>query len=320
MSVSTVQTQVERDRPVVVTGGWGMLGKALRRELELQGYTRVHSPRRAELELLDAKATSAYFQRVQPAYVFHLASVVFGLLGNQRNQLKAVSENTMLNHNVLLAAAEAGVSKLFFAGTVASYPFPFPQLPLTEDMLWQGAPHRGEFGYAHAKRHALAYLEVLEKEAGMGFLYGLLTNLYGPDDRFDDENGHVIPSLIKKLDVAKAEGSDFPVWGDGSATRDFMYVDDAARAIVTAFEAGSGVMNICSGQSISIRDAVMALVHAAEFQGNVIWQTDKPVGVPVRSVSNATLRQLGFAPRFGIEQGMQRTWDWYQQNRETIRV
>lgn len=297
-----------------------MLGKALRQELATQGFTRVYTPRRSELELLNTKATSDYFSQLRPNYVFHLASVVFGLLGNQRNQLKAISENTILNHNVLLAAAEVGVSKLFFAGTVASYPFPFPRLPLTEDMLWQGSPHGGEFGYAHSKRHALAYLEVLGKEAGMEFLYGLLTNLYGPEDRFDDQNGHVIPSLIKKMDVAKAEGSDFSVWGDGAATRDFMYMEDAARAIVTAFEAGSGIANICTGQSVSIRQTVEALVAAAQFDGNVVWQLDKPVGVPVRSVSDSVLQSLGFKSRVGIEDGMRMTWKWFQQHRESIRV
>lgn len=297
-----------------------MLGKALRQELAIQGFTNVFTPRRSELELLDRESTSAYFRQVRPSYVFHLASVVFGLLGNQKNQLKAISENTILNHNVLLTAAEVGIKKLFFAGTVASYPFPFPQLPLKEEMLWQGSPHGGEFGYAHAKRHALAYLEILRNEAGMDFLYGLLTNLYGPEDRFDDQNGHVIPSLIKKMDVAKTEGTDFPVWGDGSATRDFMFVEDAARAICAAFEARSGVMNICSGESVSIRRAVEAIVDAAGFRGNVLWQSDKPVGVPVRSVCDEALRSIGFARRVGIETGMQRTWDWYQHHRAEIRV
>jgi GDP-L-fucose synthase len=297
-----------------------MLGKALRQELATQGFTRVYTPRRSELELLNTKATSDYFNQLRPNYVFHLASVVFGLLGNQRNQLKAISENTILNHNVLLAAAEVGVSKLFFAGTVASYPFPFPRLPLTEDMLWQGSPHGGEFGYAHSKRHALAYLEVLSKEAGMEFLYGLLTNLYGPEDRFDDQNGHVIPSLIKKMDAAKAKGANFAVWGDGAATRDFMYREDAARAIVTAFEAGRGIANICTGRSVSIRETVEALVAAAQFDGKVVWEFDKPVGVPVRSVSDSVLQSLGFTSRVGIEDGMRMTWKWFQQHRESIRV
>ncbi len=297
-----------------------MLGRALCQELTSRGFNRVYTPPRAELELSDSKATSSYFHRLQPKYVFHLASIVFGLLGNQRNQLKAISENTILNHNVLIAAAEAGVQKLFFAGTVASYPFPFPRLPLTEDMLWQGVPHGGEFGYAHSKRHALAYLEILRQEARMEFVYGLLTNLYGPEDRFDDQNGHVIPSLIKKMDVAKATGSDFFVWGDGAATRDFMYRDDAARAIMTVFEAGTGLTNICSGQSVSIRDVVTALVAAARFEGNVVWQPDKPVGVPVRSVSDAVLQGLRFKPGVGIENGMQQTWEWFQQHRQSIRV
>ena len=320
MSSSPSGSRLDRDAPVLVTGGWGMLGKALCNSLRQSGFVNVLAPRRSELDLLDNQATVRYIHNTQPKYVFHLASLVFGLLGNARNQVRSLAENTMLNHNIIIAAAESGVRKFFFAGSVASYPYPFPSLPLQEDMIWAGAPHHGEYGYAHAKRHALAYLDLLSREAGLDYVYGLITNLYGPEDRFDEQNGHVIPSLIKKVYAAKQEKTDFSVWGDGSATRDFMYVDDAADAMLAVMDRASGVINISSGHSISIRMAVEALIKAAEFRGHLDWQTDKPVGVPVRSVSNARLLATGFTPQVDIEQGMQRTWDWFVAHQDTIRI
>lgn len=305
---------LDREAPVLITGAWGMLGRSLHQSLHNAGFKNILVPRRVELDLLDQQATFFYLQNKKPVYVFHLASVVFGLLGNARNQIKSLTENTILNHNIIMSSSQAKVKKFFFAGSVASYPYPFRTLPLDEKGIWDGAPHPGEFGYAHAKRHALTYLELLDRETGMDFLYGLITNLYGPEDSFDEQNGHVIPSLVKKMHDSQKSLTNFEVWGDGSATRDFMYIDDAAFAILTAFESISGVANICSGVSISIRSVVEALVEASNFQGKVEWQTDKPVGVPVRSVSDARLRNIGFASRFDIKAGMAKTWDWYTKN------
>lgn len=297
---------------IVVTGGHGMLGKALRAELRRCGQTRILAPCREELDLTDGAATRAYFMEHRPHLVFHLASVVFGLLGNMKHQVRAISESTLLNHNVLMACADAGVEKMFFAGSVASYPFPYKSLPLTEDMLWQGVPHDGEFGYAHAKRHALAYLEVLKRERGMDFFCGLLTNLYGPEDRFDATYGHVVPSLIRKMHQARHFGEPFKVWGDGSARRDFLHVHDAARLIVRGTREYSGVANVSSGITVSIRDIVAALAKAADYRGEIVWQTDKPVGIPERSVSDAVLRGIGIHGSRSLEAGIQETWDWFE--------
>ncbi len=320
MPLSRTPAWLLPDATVVITGGSGMVGRALQAELRDQGFVRILAPPRAELDLLDGAATLAYFREQRPQQVFHLASIVFGLFGNMENQFLALADNTLLNHNVLTACAATGVRKLFFAGTVAAYPFPYKGLPLIESMLWDGVPHYGEFGYAHAKRHALAYLEILRREADLDFFYGLLTNLYGPGDRFDDRFGHVIPSLILKLHRAKRTGEPFQVWGDGLATRDFMHARDAARAILLGMQRISGVANVSSGIAVSIRDVVAALVRAAGYEKTVAWQTDKPVGVPERSVSNAVLQDIGFESAYTIETGIKDTWDWFERNAASART
>lgn len=304
---------------ILVTGAHGLLGRAVRKQLEEKGCRQVLSPSRAELDYTDAAATRAYFLRERPAYVFHLASVVFGLLGNMMHQVEALATSTLLNHNVIMNSAEVGVRKLFFAGSVASYPFPYRKMPLTEEMFWNGDPHQGEYGYAHAKRHALAYLQLLKAHSGMDFFYGILTNLYGPEDRFDDKHGHVIPSLIKKMHRAKHRGESFRVWGDGSATRDFMYVVDAAAAVVHGMENLSGLANISSGETLSIRKIVEALSRAAEYSGETVWETERPVGIPERSVSADLIRAAGFRCDFSIDEGMRETWNWFEANAAVAR-
>jgi len=175
-----------KGKVVLVTGGHGLLGNAIRRELDSMGAHAVLAPKRAELDLLDPHQTAMFFQKHRPNVVFHLASVGFGLLGNLTNPFRAITEATLLNHNVLVGCVENKVDKIFVAGSVAAYPFPYKSIPLTEHSYWEGLPHPSEIGYAHAKRHALAYLEIMKESCGIPFLYGILTNLYGPEDKYED--------------------------------------------------------------------------------------------------------------------------------------
>ena len=310
---------VAKEAPILVTGGSGMLGRALIGRLLASGYRNILAPARDELDLLDTRAVKAYFLCHKPRWLFHLASVVYGLLGNMRHQVLALTDNTLINHNVLSAAGAARVSKIFYAGSVASYPYPYPGLPLREEMLWQGSPHRGEYGYASAKRHALPYLEILHEDSGIDFCYGVLTNLYGPHDRFDDRNGHVVPSLIQRLHEARRHGQDFRPWGNGAARRDFMYAHDAAGAVLLGMEQVSGVMNISSGVTATIRDVVEVLVKASRFDGPVAWQTEMPTGIAERSVCNRILRDHGFSCDHDLESGLVETWNWYEAHAKSVR-
>jgi GDP-L-fucose synthase len=306
-----MQIDIQSDSRILVTGAHGMVGSAIVKNLRDQGFHNLLLPHQSEVDLKSSDATQKYFAERKPEFVFHLAAMVFGLAGNMRNQLASLSQNTLINHNVLVNCAALRVKKVFFAGTVASYPFPYKALPLVEDHLFDGQPHGGEFGYACAKRHAAAYLEVMQKDLGIPFTYGLFTNMYGPNDRFDIENSHVIPSLIRKLHDAKRHGTAFRIWGDGTAKRDFLHVNDAAVAAVLSFLRYDGFINISSGHASSMLDVVNGLLKAQPFDGKVEWDTSAPSGIPERSVSNRKLQELGFKPTYELETGLVDAYNWY---------
>lgn len=305
---------------LLLTGGSGMLGAAIRANLEESHRCDVFAPTRAELDLSNASDVERYVLNTAPDYVVHLGAAVFGLGGNLKWQLNTLEKNTVLNHNVLSASARANVRKVFFAGTVASYPFPYASLPLTEDQLFGGLPHYGEFGYAMAKLHAFPYLRIMHAEQGIPYTYALFTNLYGPNDRFNVESGHVVPSLIKKIRDAHVENTSFRVWGDGEARRDFMHVTDAARAALLALEVHNGTINIATGVSSSIKDVVTALCTASNFSGAIVYEAHRPVGIPERSVSNRLLHDIGFNPHFDLVSGIADAYQWYLDHANTLRT
>lgn len=314
----------EQSNSILVTGATGLLGRALVRHLNSEGATQLLTPGRSELDLTNRDAVIEYFILHGPKTVYHLAALVFGLGGNSKNQLRSLSENGLVNDNLFSACAAHPPEHMFFAGTVAAYPFPYKTMPLIENEFFDGLPHRGEFGYAMAKRNAYAYLEILSKETHMKFTYGVLTNLYGPGDRFDIENGHVVPSLIAKAHNACRSGLPLKVWGDGSATRDFMFIDDAARAIHHCVlshgkSGGNELVNISSGEEVSI--GYLAQCVATQFEGlKLEFDTSGAVGVPKRVIDNSRLKQLGFQGFTPMADGISATCDWYKNNAESART
>jgi GDP-L-fucose synthase len=309
----------QTDGKILVTGANGMLGRALCARLAVAGNTNLLTPSRNDLDLLDAASVAIYILQHRPDYVFHLGAMVYGLGGNTKFKLQSLVTNTMINHNVLTACAAAKPRKIFFAGSVASYPYPYKSLPLNEKDFTGAAPHYGEYGYSQAKMHALSYLTIMKRELGIDYAYGILTNLYGPHDRFDTENGHVIPSLICKIHAAATTGRKFRVWGDGTATRDFMHAEDAAEAILLATGQHNGIINICSGHTTTLRSVVEDLKVASGWFGEVIWEKDKPTGIPQRSVSNRELERLNFKARYTLSTGLKQTYDWYAAKGESSR-
>jgi GDP-L-fucose synthase len=305
----------------LVTGGGGVLGSAVLRELSKCSLAKLLAPNRSELDLSDLQSTERYFAHNQPEVVIHLAATVFGLAGNMENQRRAVFENSAINHNVFLAVSRYQPQKIFFAGTVASYPFPYSSMPLKETSFFDGLPHDGEFGYAMAKRHAYSYLKVLAEEGMCNYVYGVFTNLYGEHDKFDLRGGHVIPSLIRKAYEAARCGAPLVVWGDGTAQRDFLHAEDAARAVIFSLERApvNQVVNISSGRGITIREITEIVSRAAGIR-DVIFDTTQPTGIPLRVVDNSKMLSLGFRPRLSMETGLNRTFRWYSENQAGART
>lgn len=303
-------TEFSNER-ILVTGAGGVLGQALLELFRIEGVRDIVAPQRSDCDLTEYRECERLICDCRPSLVVHLASLVFGLGGNLRNQANSLEGNTALNNSFFSALRLAPPKHVFFAGTVASYPYPYRRLPLVEDDFFGDLPHCGEFGYAMAKRHAYAYLALLQSELGVPFTYGILTNLYGRGDRFDPLNGHVIPSLIAKAKSAAVDGQPLEVWGDGTAERDFLHASDAARAIAICMKGRyAGLINISSGETVTIAQIAQIVANAAKLP-RVKFNPAAPVGIPRRLVNNCKLRELGFSPRVPIESGLIDTYQWY---------
>lgn len=305
---------------VLITGAGGLLGTALLEKLKSLGFKKVLSPSRAELDCLNEVSVSEYFERHKPKYVFHLASLVYGLKGNIDNQSQSYVKNTLIALLVAEACRAHRVEKIFYAGTVAAYPHPYPELPLREESMWSGEPHLGEYGYALAKRNALGHLKIMKLNHDIDFVYGILTNLYGPNDKFNIKTGHVIPSLVSKLVAAEKDGSaQFDVWGKPEVTRDFMHASDAAMAAILSMQQISGPINIASGVETSMGELVSSLIEVAQVSMKEKWLSDQPTGILRRYSDVKKLKEIGFSPAIDIKNGLKSTLDWYKENEEVAR-
>jgi GDP-L-fucose synthase len=310
---------ISRDAVILVTGARGLVGANLVEHLRAEGFKYVVGIGSDECDLTQRDATLACFENIRPNYVFHMAGYVFGIMGNMQNQGEAYLRNLLINTNVVDACHRVKVEKIVAMGTVAMYPFPLPSDPLREDTVWMGAPHGSERGYAHAKRGMLAQLEVYHESYGMDYAFALSTNLYGPYDRFNIETGHVIPALIRKFYEAKQNGGSVSIWGNGSAQRDFIYIKDTVRGLQWMLEKMDGAINLATGHSVTIRDAVDILAAHTGMQDKVVWDASKPNGQGYRAYDTSKLKNSGFSCQYSLQQGLQETYDWYANNHATAR-
>ncbi|WP_024287612.1 GDP-L-fucose synthase [Cellulomonas sp. KRMCY2] len=302
---------------ILITGVSGVAGRALVRELRDSGYDVVGATS-SRADLTERVQAEELLEAVRPTYVVHLAGRVHGLMGNIHSQGQAFYENVQINTNVVEASRRVGVKKLVAMGSTAVYSDIVP-LPMREDDLWLGPPHDSERGYAHAKRAMVAQLEAYRDQYDMDFAFVVSTNLYGPGDKFDEAHGHVLPSLVSKVHRAKEWGEPLEVWGTGTATRDFLYSADAASAIRMILESYSGVINLATGVSVTIREAVETLVRVSGYAGPVSWDSSKPDGQHARAYDVSRLEALGWTPTFTLEQGLAETHRWYVDNFATAR-
>ena len=302
-------------RRVLVTGGGGFLGGALVETVRRRRPGAVLAPRAADLDLLERDAVRAFVAREKPDLVIHAAAVGGGIGANRAHPGRFFFENALMGIQLIEEARRAGVPKFVCLGTICAYP-KFTPVPFREDDLWNGYPEETNAPYGLAKKMLLVQLQAYRQEYGFGGIYLLPVNLYGPRDHFDLEKSHVVPAMIRKFLEAKAAGAEEVVlWGDGSPTREFLYVDDAAEGIVRAAEAYDGAepVNLGSGEEISIRDLAVLVARGTGYAGTIRWDATKPNGQPRRRLDVTRAEKLfGWRAKTGLAEGLKRTIEWYR--------
>jgi GDP-L-fucose synthase len=304
------------DRSVLVTGGAGFVGRAVVARLRAAGCTRLTVPRSAEFDLTEPEAVRAVFERARPDLVIHLAARVGGIGANQRSPGTFFYANAMMGLLVTEESRRRGVEKLVAIGTICSYPKHTP-VPFSEDHLWDGYPEETNAPYGLATKMLVVQSEAYRREFGFHGINLLLVNAYGPGDNFDPESSHVIPAIIRKcLDASRAGAREVVLWGTGDATREFLYVDDAAEAIALAAERHDAPepVNVGADFEISIRDLAGLIARATGFTGTFRWDTSRPDGQPRRRLDCRRARAaFGFTARTKLEDGLARTVAWYRE-------
>jgi GDP-L-fucose synthase len=300
---------------VMVTGGGGFLGRPVVERLRDAGATDIVVPRQSEYDLRDAADIRRALDIAQPDIVIHLAAVVGGIGANRDNPGRFFYDNAIMGIQLIEQARLAGVAKFVTIGTVCAYP-KFASVPFREDDLWNGYPEETNAPYGLAKKMLLVQSQAYRDQYGFNAVYLIPVNLYGPRDNFDPASSHVIPALVRKCVEARDAGADhIEVWGTGQASREFLYVDDAADGIVLAAERYDErhPVNVGTGREITIRELVETIVELTGFRGTVRWDTSKPDGQPRRALDTSRAREaFGFRARVDFIEGLRRTIEWYE--------
>jgi GDP-L-fucose synthase len=299
---------------VMVTGGAGFLGTHLVEQLQACGCESVFVPLHTEYDLTREDDLERLFKAARPQTIIHLAAVVGGIGANRKFPGKFFYDNLMMGVRLMETARLAGVEKFVAVGTICAYPKHTP-IPFREENLWNGYPEETNAPYGLAKKMLLVQAQAYRDQYGFNAIYLLPVNLFGPGDKFDPELSHVIPALIKKCVEAKERGDQqITVWGDGSATREFLYVKEAARGIILATQRYNGAepVNLGAGWEISIKDLVTAVAQAAGFAGEIVWDKSKPNGQPRRCLdTQRAWEAFGFRAQQNFESGLKESIDWY---------
>lgn len=305
------------NKRVVVTGGAGFLGSFVVEALHQRGASSVFVPRKEDYDLREHSAVLALLQDARPNVVIHLAASVGGIGANRTHPAEFFYDNLMMGAQLLHESWRAGVEKFVAIGTVCAYP-KFTPIPFKEDDLWNGYPEETNAPYGLAKKMLLVQSEAYRAQYDYNSVFLLPVNLYGPRDNFDLETSHVIPALIRKCVEAKRRGdARIVAWGDGSPTREFLYVEDAAQGILLAAERynKSEPVNIGSGSEISIKHLTETIARLTGFTGEIVWDTSKPNGQPRRALNtDRAWQEFGFKASTDFETGLRRTIDWYMQS------
>lgn len=302
------------DKRVIVSGGNGFLGSFVVEELKARGCQEVIAPRSSQYDLREKEAALQLFQDREPDVFIHLAAVVGGIGANQANPGQFFYDNASMGLNVIEAARVIGVEKLVVAGTVCSYP-KFTPAPFKESDFWNGYPEETNAPYGLAKKILLVQLQAYRQQYGLNGIYLIPVNLYGPRDNFDPEASHVIPALILKCFEAQNSKDPLIGWGTGAATREFLYVKDAAEGIVQAAESYDKPepVNLGSGEEITIKDLLEKIASVVGYKGAIRWDATKPDGQPRRLLDTSlALKEFGWKATTPFDKGLQETLDWFK--------
>lgn len=303
------------NKRVLVTGGRGFLGSHLLEKLRSIGCKNVSSPSKNEFDLTDYGSIERLISTLKPQLVIHLAGIIGGIGANTESPGEFFYKNAKMGIELIEKSRSHGVEKFVQIGTACSYPENTP-VPFKESDLWNGYPTRDTAPYGLAKKMLLVQLQAYKEQYGFNGIYLIPTNLYGPGDNFNLKTGHVIPSLIRKFVEAKElQKNSVEVWGSPSVTRDFLYVEEAATAIIKATEVydSSVPLNIGSGKETSIAELVEIVKEEVRYSGDIVWNSEKPSGQPRRVLDiSAAVEAIDFEPKIHLEEGIKRTIDWYR--------
>ena len=311
-------TSAIEGRKIMVTGGAGFLGAQVVEALRARGAGEIVVPRKATCDLTNQAATEALFAETKPDLVFHLAAEVGGIGANRDNPGRFFYGNMAMGLHVLEAARRHGTQKVVIAGTICAYPKHSP-VPFREDDLWNGYPEETNAPYGIAKKALLVMAQGYREQYGSNFVMVFPVNLYGPRDNFDLHTSHVIPAMIRKfVEARESRAPSVTLWGDGTPTREFLYVDDCARGLLLAAEGydDPDPVNLGAGFEITIRDLAETIRDKTGYRGEIVWDTDKPNGQPRRMLDTTRARErFGFSAEISFDEGLERTIAWFEQNR-----
>lgn len=310
------------DKRVVVTGGAGFLGSFVVEKLQQRGCRNVFVPRSSEFDLRERDHIIRLYEQVKPHIVLHLAAVVGGIGANQANPGRFFYDNAIMGIQLMEYARLAGIEKFVALGTICAYP-KFSPVPFKEDDLWNGYPEETNAPYGLAKKMMLVQAQSYRQQYGFNAIYLLPVNLYGPRDNFDLQTSHVIPALIRKFAEANASNAkEVVLWGDGSPTREFLYVEDAAEGVLLATERYDEPLpvNLGTGEEVSIKALAEMIAGEVNYTGRFVWDTTKPNGQPRRGLDVTRAKQLfGFEAVHRLREGIPKTVAWFMDHRNSLR-
>jgi GDP-L-fucose synthase len=310
---------------VYVAGHRGLVGSAIVRRLQKDGYKNLLLRTSQELDLRDQRATHAFFEAERPEYVFLAAAKVGGILANDTYPADFLAENLAIQQNVITAAHRFGVTKLLFLGSSCIYPKHCPQ-PIKEEYLLTGPLEPTNEWYAIAKIAGIKLCQAYNKQYGTRFISAMPTNLYGPNDNFDLETSHVLPAMIRKFHEAKVkqettgEKATVTLWGSGTPRREFLHVDDLAGACLHLMHhyEGDAPINVGVGEDVTIRELAETISDVVGFKGEVVWEVSKPDGTPRKLLDVSNIQSLGWKAAIPLESGIQSTYEWFRQSFESM--